>query len=100
MTSLPPKAQRFLVYVIVLIPYFGVGMLAVRVAGEQHRTQEQLQVDCPFYGLIAGAPLPKDASELGKRLVRASEESYNERGCQRVAGPLPTPTPTATPSGR
>ena len=97
MTSLPPKAQKLLVYVIVLLPYFGLGMLAVRVAGEQHRVQEQLQVDCPFYGLIAGAPLPKNANDLSRRLVQASQDSYDERGCARVAGPLPTPT-TPTPS--
>ena len=93
-TSLPPKAQRVLVYLIVLIPYFGVGMLAVRVAGEQHRTQEQLQVDCPFYGLIAGAPLPSNANDLSRRIVRASEDSYDQRGCEQVTGPLPTPTST------
>ena len=98
MTSLPPKVQRFLVYLIVLIPYFGVGMLAVRVAGEQSRTTKQLQVDCPFYGLIAGAPLPSNANDLSRRIVRASEDSYDQRGCERVAGPLPTPTPPPTPT--
>ena len=98
MTSLPPKAQRVLVYLIVLIPYFGVGMLAVRVAGEQHRTQEQLQVDCPFYGLIAGAPLPRNANDLSVRIVQASRKSYDQRGCQQIAGPLPSPSSTPTPS--
>lgn len=97
MTNLPPKAQKILVYVIVLLPYFGVGMLSVRVAGEQHRTREQLQVDCPFYGLIAGAPLPSNAPDLSRRIVRASEQSYDQRGCERVAGPLPSPT-TPSPS--
>ena len=104
-SALPPKVQRALVYLVVLLPYFGVGVLGVRVAGEPERTREQLQVDCPFYGVLGSAPLPKNASDLGKRLVQASKDSYNkpERDCPSVMGPLktppsPTPSPTPTPS--
>ena len=94
--------SRILVWVLVLIPYFGVGVLTVRVAGEQHRTREQLQIDCPFFADIGSAPLPTNASELARRIVRDSAESYHARGCERLAGPLqsPTPTPTPTPSRR
>ena len=83
------------IYLLVLLPYFGVGVLSVRVAGEPTRTREQLQVDCPFYGLIAAAPLPSNSSELGKRLVRASRDSYNKpaRDCPAVLGPLPSVAP-------
>ncbi len=97
-TALPAKVQRALVYLVVLLPYFGVGVLGVRGAGEQHRPREQLQVDCPFYGLTAGAPLPKNAAELGRRIVQASKDSYDKRGCDQIAGPLPTPTPPPTPT--
>jgi hypothetical protein len=92
--------RRIVVYLLVLLPYFGVGVLSVRVAGEPTRTREQLQVDCPFYGLIAAAPLPSNASELGKRLIRASTDSYNKpaRDCPAVLGPLKTPSPAPSPA--
>jgi len=92
--------SRIVVALLVLIPWFGVGALGVRVAGEPARTREQLQVDCPFFGLLGSAPLPANAGELAKRIVGASADSYNkpERDCPSVMGPLSTVTPTPSPS--
>lgn len=93
--------SRVGIAVLVLIPYFGMGALTARLAGEPERTRRQLQVDCPFYGLLGSAPLPANASDLGRRLVQASRDSYDkpERDCPSIMGPLKTPGPaTPTPS--
>ena len=84
--SLPSRAG---VAVIVLLPYFGLGVLAVRAAGEPERTTRSQQIDCDFYGDIAQAPLAPNAGELARRVVRDAAKSYEKRGCEQVTGPLP-----------
>jgi hypothetical protein len=90
------RATRWIVYGWMAVLLVAVAVLSVRAIGESARqrneVRRQLQVDCAFYGDLASAPLPPNASELGRRIISDAAKSYDKRGCDRVAGPLP-PTP-------
>jgi hypothetical protein len=93
------RTIRYLFYGWSVILLVAVAVLAVRQNGEPQRTTRQLQVDCAFYGDIAKVPLPANASELGRRIVRDAADSYDKRGCERISGPLPTPPPPTPDAG-
>jgi hypothetical protein len=94
------RGARWIVYGWMAVLLVAVAVLSVRAISEPARQRaevaRQLRVDCAFYGDLAGAPLPPNASDLGRRIIHDAGESYDQRGCARVAGPRPTrstPTP-------
>lgn len=87
-----PPTSRILFWAWSAVLLIAIGVLGVRQHGEPDRTTRQLQIDCAFYGDIAKAPLPSNASALGRRIVQDAAESYDKRGCERISGPLPSLT--------
>ena len=67
----------------------------VALGGAYYLINQRLQIDCEFYAPLASAPLPSNASDLGRRIVGGANQSYAKRNCDQITGPLPT---TASPS--